>query len=194
VRVFRLLFAAALACAQPVAAAAHCGRLDGTYRAESVERTDGEPERLADLTFGPERRKLYRMDDPGHQPAHQGGGLAGDGQPRSKMKITHLASTVTLAYAPAGTRLRFMDAGGKLLAESRIDAPRPWECAGDRLVRRSQHTGGLGDNIRTEQVEESLERDAAGALVHRESVTVIEGGHGTRSRIAHYPAAQPVPR
>ncbi len=186
----RLLLAAAFASALPIVAAADCHRLDGTYRAESVERTDGEPQRLADLTFGPERRKLYRMDEPGHPP----GGLAGGGQPLSKAKVTYLASTATLAYAPGATRLRFMDAGGKLLAESRLDAPKPWQCAGERLSRSSQHTRGLGDDIRTERVEESLERDAAGALVHREIATIVEGGHGTRTLVAHYPAAKAAPR
>jgi hypothetical protein len=183
VRAFTLLAAASLACAAPLAAAAGCTHLDGTYRAESVERTDGEPEKLADLTFGPERGKLYRMDKSGHQ-----GDLAA-GQPRSKRKVTYLAATATLAFAPGGTRLRFMDAAGRVLVESRIDAP-PWECSGERMLRRSEHIRGLGDNVRTERVEESLERDAAGALVHREVATIVEGGHGTRTRIAHYPAAR----
>ena len=189
-RAARLLFAAAFAFASapPPAAAAGCGALDGAYRAESVERTDGEPQRLADLTFGPERRKLYRYEG-----ATQGGGLAAP-PARSKTKVTYLASTAVLAYAPGATRLRFMDAGGKLLAESRIDAPSPWECAGGRLVRRSQHTRGLGDSVRTERVEESLERDGAGALVHREVATIVEGGHGTRTLVAHYPAAKPIAR
>jgi hypothetical protein len=60
-----------------------------------------------------------------------------------------------------------------------------------RLARSFEHLAGLGDAIRTERVEEALERDGAGNLVHRQSIKVAEGPGRSRvveARFAPAPA------
>lgn len=174
----------ALLCLPAFAAAADCSKLDGTYRFTSNGSTDAEPVNLSALTIGPERRKLFKVEGPASP-----GGLSSS-QPRTRPKTTVLAASATLAYAPKNTRLKYMDAAGNVLAESRIDSPDPWACDGARLVRGFERIGGLGDAIRRERIEEVLERDAAGNLVHRETTTVIEGGKGTRKKENVYAAAR----
>lgn len=86
-----------------------------------------------------------------------------------------LASRVAFAYEAGAARLRYLDDAGRTIVEARLEASGPWRCEGTRLTRTWERTSGLGDDIRTERVVEALERDGAGRLVHRESVTVIEG-------------------
>ena len=94
-------------------------------------------------------------------------------QPIQRPKVTHLASTVKLTHARGGTSLRFLDATGKPLAELSINATGRWTCKDAHLERRAERTAGLGEVMRTERVEERLERNSAGDLVYRETLTVI---------------------
>jgi hypothetical protein len=174
----------ALLCLPVFATAADCSKLDGTYRFKANGATGTEPAELSGLSTGPERRNLFKYEGP--PPT---GGLSST-QPRTRPKVTVLATSATLAYAPKNTRLKYMDATGKVLAKSRIDSPDPWTCKGERLVRSLERTGGLGNAIRTERVEEVLERDAAGNLVHRESTTIIEGCKGSHKKESVYAAVR----
>jgi len=179
--------AAALACAAALAAHADCGKLDGTYRFRPLEQSSETTESLANLaTVGRDLPKLLHHEA---QPRIEGG--LSSSQIQARPKVTDIAVAGTLAYAPGAAKWRFVDAAGKPLATLPLDASRPWTCSGDRLTRSYQRIGGLGDNIRTDRIDEALERDAAGALVHRETITTIEGGKGTRVRESHYPAAEP---
>jgi hypothetical protein len=175
---------AALCLSSSLLAHADCSKLDGKYRFESAATSESERVDLSVLTVGPERRKLFRYEG-----GSTGGGLSST-QPRTRPKVTALATSATLTYAPKNTRLRFIDAEGKVLAELPIDAPDPWACVGNRLERRFERMGGLGNAIRTERIEEVLERNAAGNLVHRETTTIIEGGRGTRKKENVYAAVR----
>ena len=157
-----LIAALALPCA-----AADCASLQGTYRYKSAG--PGEPVSLSVLTLSRERSKLFRVDDKGTGP----GSLAGGSQLISPKKMTPLAETATLIHTAKETRLRFMDAAGKMLAEMTINDTGRWLCKGDHLERTKERTAGLGDVIRTEKVVETLGKDAAGDLVLRTSVAVV---------------------
>jgi hypothetical protein len=162
-------------------ASADCSSLDGTYQFGAA----GSQHTLDDLTLSPARRKLYRVDAPGTAP-----GTLNPTQALRMAKRTTLAVKASLTYSSAGTNLRFVDASGATLAEMGIDMPVRWKCDGQHLWRGSERTAGLGDAIRTEKVEEILERNAAGDLVYRETVTVIDppGGKPAVSS-ARFPAA-----
>lgn len=172
-----------------VAAAADCKSLEGTYRFEAAKApAPGEPpETLADFTTGKERGKLYRVE------AAQAGGKPASldrTETIHRVKSTPLARRAALERQGAKTVLRFMDDGGKTLAELGIDELGRWSCKGERLERRSERTAGVGDVIRTERVDEVLERNAGGDLVHRVSVTVLEPrGIKPSSRESVFPKA-----
>ena len=52
-----------------------------------------------------------------------------------------------------------------------------WTCKGAALERNIERTAGLGDNIRTERVQEKLSK-AGSELVYGETVTVIDPAGG----------------
>jgi hypothetical protein len=97
-------------------------------------------------------------------------GLASDG-PRSRPKVTHLASTGVLAAVAKGATIEFRDAQGKSLATLGIGDG--WTCKGDALEREAERTAGLGENIRTDRVKERLAK-AGGELVYTENLTAID--------------------
>ena len=175
--------AAAVACSAALGAQADCKKLDGTYRFRSAE-PGNEAESLGALAGGADRSKLYKTE------AVSGPTGLTSTQPIARPKVTDIAVAGTLSYKAGAVQWHFVDAAGRPLATLPLDASHPWACSGDRLTRTYQRIGGLGDNIRTDRIEEMLERDAAGALVHRETITTIEGGKGTRVREAHFPAAR----
>ena len=153
-----------------------CEALDGTYRYEATALVEERPRYLSDLTLGPERRKLMRSEAP-----TRGEGLGGT-QPRSRPKVTHLAATGTLAPVARGATIEFRDAHGKALAT--IGIGEGWRCKGDALERDSERTAGLGDNIRTERVQERLSKSGRD-LLYTESVTVVDpvGGKPKKTEI-----------
>jgi len=181
VDLFRPRAVPALIATLGVAAAAAdpgCRAIDGTYRYEAAASGAAEPGTLGEFVTPAVRGKLYAS-----QPAPAAAGrkprnLSGNGVidiPMSMRKRKSLASRVTFAYDGRSTQLRYLDQAGKTLLDARLEASWEWRCEGTRLVRTWEHMSGLGDDIRTERVEEALERDGAGRLVHRERVTVIEG-------------------
>ena len=176
----------AAASLHPLAAgAADCAALDGTYRYESAATAGASPRYLSDLTLGPERRKLFQMD------ARSSPGSLNPAQTLQRPKVIHLAATATVKHVGSGASLRFMDASGRQLAEMGIDATGRWTCKDARLERRSERTAGLGDVIRTERVEEALERNGAGDLVYRQAVMIVDppGGKPVSSE-ARFPAVR----
>ncbi len=160
--------------AAPALAAADCASLEGTYRFEAAKATaPGEPpETLADFTTGKEREKLYHHEGP-PPPATKSHGLIPT-EPIRRVKSTTLATHATLKRASTKTMLVFMDGKGATLTELGIDEVSRWSCKGERLERNSERMAGLGDSIRTERVDEVLERNPAGDLVHRTTVTTLE--------------------
>jgi hypothetical protein len=164
-----LIAAFALPCA-----AADCAALQGTYRYMSA--TGGT--KLSDLTLSRDRSKLFRVDEKGTGPKALGGGEA-----IKRPRITLLAETAALIHNGRETRLRFMDAAGKTLAETTINDTGRWACKGDHLERSKERTAGLGDAIRTEKVVETLERSAAGDLLLRETVTIVDAA-GAKPKVS----------
>ena len=157
---------------------AACEALNGTYRYESTAPVEGLPRYLSDLTQGPERSKLMKQESAGKA---QGFASA---QPRSRPKVTHLATTGTLAAQPRGATIEFRDAQGKVLAKIGIGAG--WSCKGDQLERHDERTAGLGENVRTERIEERLAK-AGNELVYTETVTNVgpPGGKPKRTEIRY---------
>lgn len=176
---------AALGVVAAAAADPGCRAIDGTYRYEAAASGPGEPGTLGEFVTPAARGKLYAP-----QPAPAAAGraprnLSGNGVidiPMSMRRRKSLASRVTFAYDGRSTQLRYLDPAGKTLLEARLEPSVEWRCDGTRLVRTWEHMSGLGDDIRTERVEEALERDGAGNLVHRERVTVLEGSGRGRLR------------
>ncbi|HEY2627605.1 MAG TPA: hypothetical protein VGI57_00685 [Usitatibacter sp.] len=169
------------------AAAVECASLEGTYRFDATQAASaGEPaESLMDLTTGKERSKLYRVDAPGSK------GAFGGSQAIQRPKTTVLATKATLKRSATKTTLTFMDGGGKVLAELGIDELGRWSCKSGHLERHNERMSGLGDSIRTERVEEVLERSAAGDLVHRTAITTLDPkGIKPAIREAVFPAAR----
>ena len=163
-------------------AAADCSTLQGTYRFQA----SGSQAKLSDLSLSRERSKLFRVDDKGTGPSSFSGG-----QTIQRRKVTPLAETAALTYTGKDTRLKFMDAAGKPLAEMTINDTGRWSCKGTRLERAKERTAGLADMIRTEKVLESLERNAQGDLVYREAVSVV-GAKQAAPKVteARFPAAR----
>jgi len=174
-----LIAALALPCA-----AADCSTLAGTYRFKSAG--PAMDAKLSDLSMSRERSKLYRVEEKGSGP----GALSG-GNLIQRPKTIPLAETVALTYSAKDTRLKFMDAAGKPLAEMTINDTGRWSCKGGHLERSKERTAGLADMIRTEKVVETLEKNAAGDLVYRETVNVV-GAKGAAPKIneARFPAAK----
>jgi hypothetical protein len=160
---------------------AACDNLNGTYR-DDAGLVDARARHLSDLTLGPERRRLIRTEAP-----TKAQGLGGS-ELRSRPKEVHLATTGTLAAVARGATIEFRDAHGKAIATLVIGEG--WTCKGDVLERDAERSAGLGDNIRTERVQERLSK-AGADLVYTETVTVTEpaGGKPKRTEI-RFPAAK----
>jgi hypothetical protein len=167
------LIAGALASLQPVLAA-DCKSLDGTYRYKAAAAQEGTTDSLANLVSGPDRQKLFRME--GKAPAS-----LSSSAPMQRPKVTALAETAALAYAPGATRLRFNDAAGKVLAEFRLEASGPWACKGDTLQHESEQTVGANGVIRTDKSVQTLRREGD-ALVFAETVTTVDPPGGKPRR------------
>jgi hypothetical protein len=182
----RAIPALILGCGPALAAAADCASLNGTYREEAAAVAGAEPQYLSNLTMDRGRTKLFRVESPGSKP----GGLA-PSAPLQRPKVAHLAVKGTLTYAPKKSRVRFEDAQGMVLAELGIDGFDPWDCVDGRLLRKSERTSGLGDAVRTERIQETLERNAAGELVYRETRSFVDGP-AAKPRVteARFPAAR----
>ena len=171
-----LIAALALPCA-----AADCTTLNGTYRYKSAG--PATEVKLSDLSMSRERNKLFHVESKGSG--------AGSGGMIQRPKTTPLAETATLAHSAKDTRLKFMDAAGKPLAEVTINDTGRWACKGGKLERSKERTAGLADIVRTERVAETLERNAAGDLVLRETVTIIKPGTGApKVTEARFPAVR----
>ena len=162
-------------------AADDCASLQATYRFNAAS---GEA-RLSDLSMSRERSKLYRIDEKGTGPGSFGGS-----QTIHRPKMTPLAETATLTHTAGDTRLHFKDAAGKPLAEMTINDTGRWTCKGERLERSKERTAGLGDAIRTEKVVETLERNAAGDLVYRETATLVGGKAPPTVTESRFPATK----
>ena len=173
-----LIAALALPCA-----AADCTTLAGTYRFKSAG--PAMDAKLSDLSMSRERSKLYRVEEKGSGP----GALSG-GNLIQRPKTIPLAETVALTYSAKDTRLRFMDVAGKPLAEMTINDTGRWSCKGGRLERSKERTAGLGDVVRTEKLTETLQKDAAGDLIYRESAMVVGGKNPPKVLEARFPAAR----
>ena len=160
-------------------AAADCASLQGTYRFMSAG--PGREVKLSDLSMSRERSKLFRLDEKGTGAAFGGSSLI------QRPKATPIAETATLSHSAKDTRLKFMDAAGKPLAEMTINDTGRWACKGNRLERSKERTAGLGDVIRREKVAETLERNAAGELVYRETVEVVGAKGAPKVTEARFP-------
>ena len=162
-------------------AAADCAQLNATYRYKSAG--PAMDVKLSDLSMSRERDKLFHVDS-------KGSGAASAGLIQ-RPKTTALAQTVTLVHSAKDTRLKFMDAAGKPLAEMTINDTGRWSCRDGKLERSKERTAGLADVVRTEKVAETLERNAAGDLVLRETVTIIKPGTGApKITEARFPAVR----
>jgi hypothetical protein len=174
-----LIAALALPCA-----AADCASLQGTYRYKSAG--PAMDAKLSDLSMSRERSKLYRVESKG-----SGAGSLSGGGVIQRPRTTPLAETAALSVTAKDTRLKFMDAAGKVLAEMTINDTGRWLCKGGKLERAKERTAGLGDVVRTERVVETLERNAAGDLVLRESVVVLKPAPGApKVTEARFPAVK----
>ena len=170
-----LIAALALLCA-----AADCTALQGTYRFKSAG--PATKVKLSDLSMSRERSKLFHVESKGSG--------AGSGGVIQRPKTTPLAETVALTTSSKDTRLKFMDAAGKPLAEITIHDTGRWTCKDGKLERSKERTAGLADIVRTEKVVETLERNAAGDLVYRESATVVGAKNPPKITEARFPATR----
>jgi hypothetical protein len=140
---------------------------------------------LNQIAEGPERSKLYRLEG-GSKPSS----LGASGM-MTRPKYTLIAASGVLKYTPGRSRIEFFDADGKAIATAGIEKAAPWRCKNGHLERTYTVQAGLGDAIRTERVEEALERDAAGELVFRRLVTTMDpkGRAPTRSEWRYAPVS-----
>lgn len=139
--------------------------IDGSYQYRSEGPKDASDgfNRLVQFKQG-EGRKLFKSEGP-PQPQQGFGGS----EPRARPKYTVLATRVEVS----GRQVRFLDASGQLLAQATIDSGGKWTCRGGRLQRSSERLTGIGDNIRTERLDESLRREGD-FLVFGETRTTID--------------------
>jgi hypothetical protein len=169
-----------------MAQAADCGSIKGIYLDDSVEKFDGSPRSLSSFAATKDRSKLVRQEAAkGPAPT-----FGGSGQVIQRPKVTKLVSTVDVRYA-SELKFRFLDAEGKLLVESESITPRRWQCVSGRLERKFQMATGLGDIMRTEEVQQVLMAPPDGDLTLIESRKVIEGPKAPeQSREAHFKRAK----
>jgi hypothetical protein len=164
-------------------ARADCSAIHGVYADDSVEKIDGAPRSLSSFAASKDRPKLVHQE-PASGPKPTFGGSSG--QVMQRPKVTKLVASVDVRYGPE-LRLRFLDADGKLLVESHSTTPRRWQCVSGRLERRYQMATGLGEVVRTEEVEQVLMGAKDGDLTLVESRKVIEGPKAApQSREVHF--------
>src|SRR5205814_5614039 len=138
---------------------------------DSVEKIEGAPRSLSSFAATKDRSKLVRQEAAsGPKPSFGGS----SGQVMQRPKVTKLVTSAEVRYG-AELKFRFFDAEGKLLVESESITPRRWKCVSDRLERHYQMATGLGDIMRTEEVEQVLIGAKDGDLTLVESRKVIEG-------------------
>jgi len=178
----RAIPALALLAAAGIAHAADCKALHGVYQDDSVEKIDGTPRSLSSFAAIKDGSKLYRREaSSGPAPS-----FGGSGQVMQRPKVTKLVSTVEFKYGPE-LKLKFLDASGNLLVESQSTTPRRWNCVEGRLERKFQMATGLGDIMRTEEVEQVFKGSAGGDLTLVESRKTIEGPKApSQSREVHF--------
>ena len=144
---------------------AACEGLAGTYKVEATALVDGRPRHLDDFSIGRGHDKLVKSEG-----STQQRDLA-SGRPINRGKITYVATNATLDPARRKPTFEFHDASGKTLAT--MDIGDGWRCTGDKLEREAERTAGLGDDIRTDRVQETFAR-AGDALVYTEIATTID--------------------
>lgn len=152
-----------------IAAQADCSAINGTYEDESIDKHDGIAQSLTSFASPKDRARLVRQERTGTKPTFGSGGAV-----MQRPKTVKLVSRVGITYG-AELTLRYLDASGKLLAETSSVTPRKWNCVSDRLERKFQTMSGLGNVMRTEQVEQVLMAAPGGDLAFIETTTVVEG-------------------
>jgi hypothetical protein len=164
-------------------ARADCSAIHGVYADDSVEKIDGSPRSLSSFAATKDRSKLVHQEAAsGPKPSFGGS----SGQVMQRPKVTKLVTSAEVKYGPE-LKFRFLDADGKLLVESQSITPRRWQCVSGRLERRYQMATGLGDVMRTEEVEQVLMGAKDGDLTLVESRKVIEGPKAApQSREVHF--------
>jgi hypothetical protein len=174
--------ALAIAAAIALDARADCAAINGTYADESVEKFDGSPRTLSSFAPSKDRSKLFHQEKAtGPAPT-----FGGSGQVMQRPKTTKLVATVELVYESELT-FHFRDASGKELLKSQSTTPRRWRCVAGRLERKFQMATGLGEVMRTEEVQQAIMAGPGGDLTLVESRKVIEGPKTPgESREAHF--------
>ena len=166
---------ALIAALAAVASHAACEGLNGKYRYEAAPAADGRPHYLSVFARGRDILKVTRQE---------GGSKAGfaSSQPMTRPRTTHLSKTGTLVANARGGAIEYRDAQDKPLAT--IGIGEGWRCRDGALEREAENIAGLGDNIRTERVQERLSK-AGDDLLYTETVTVIDppGGKPKRSEV-----------
>ena len=158
----------ALGLAAP-AFAADCGAMSGTYQFKAEPGAGMEAATFNMLVVLPQGSgsKLFKNTAPDQQ------GF-GSGEHKSRPKVTPLSSKVRLAYRPEGSQVTFLDAEGKALLEVGLNSGGKWSCKDGHLERSSERmAGGASGEIRTDRVQQSLQREGD-ALVFTETITTID--------------------
>jgi hypothetical protein len=151
------------------AARADCGGVNGTYADESVEKPNGSPMTLSSFATHQARAKIVRQEATGSQPS-----FGGSGQVMQRPKIVKLTDRATVMFRDE-LKFRYLDPSGKPLAESVSTTPRPWRCVSGRLERKFEMASGLGDVVRTEQIEQVFMAAPSGDLIFVETAAVVSG-------------------
>ena len=152
-----------------IAAHANCSAVDGMYDDESIDKLDGIAQSLTSFASPKDRSRLVRQEQAGPKPT-----FGGSGGVMQRPKTVKLASRVAITYGTE-LKLRYLDASGKLLVETSSVTPRKWNCVSGRLERKFQTMSGLGNVMRTEEVEQVLMAAPGGELTFIETTTVVEG-------------------
>jgi hypothetical protein len=158
--------------------AADCAAVDGTYQYKAEPGAGMDAATFNVLVLLPQgaSSKLFKSE----ATAQQGFGA---GELKSRPKVTPLSSKVKLAYHAGGSQVTFLDADGKALIEVGLNSGGKWACKDGRLERSSERmSGGASGEIRTDRVQQSLQR-TGDALVFTETLTTIDppGGKPRRS-------------
>ena len=138
-------------------ARAECS-IDGRWKFEQVSRSKSTVEAL---TYLIPREQLLRLRDQEATRAASSGGYTRPYYKAASMEVS----------GKAVPRLKFLDAGGKLLATTGLEGR--WTCEGSKLTRRTERYSGVGDAVRLERLEDTLWVDG-GSLVIVESVANLD--------------------
>ena len=158
-------------------AQANCSAMNGTYVDDSVEKIEGSPRTLSSFASPKDRARLVRREQSGPKPT-----FGGPSQVMQRPKTVKLVSRVALLHG-AELKFRFFDESGVLLAETSSITPRKWNCVSGRLERKFQTMSGLGEAIRTEELEQVLMAAPGGDLVLIETTTVVDGPKSAPKRV-----------